>query len=159
MASDVVNPPAGAYHLTVVGNVRRRSPDGSPAAGGGPPPPVSTGYWLATQGGPVFGTGGAGALGGMTVTGTAGPVVSIASTADGRGYWRSPRMAMSRRSATPTITVTHPPKVSSRRTSSPWPVSANGQGYYLLGKDGGLFTFGNAKFTDRSPAWASTSKT
>jgi hypothetical protein len=152
VASDVVNPPAGTYHLTVVGNVQAAVPPTAPPP---PvvttPPPVSAGYWLATRGGEVFGTGGAGAFGGMTVTSTTGPVVSIASTPDGRGYWEVTQNGYVQAFGDahnygdpPSEGVKPKDVIAMARTT-------NGQGYYLLGKDGGLFTFGNAKFHGSVP--------
>jgi outer membrane protein assembly factor BamB len=75
--------------------VSRVSPYSSPIGGGTTvtitgtdrftsfPPP---GYWLATAGGAVFAAGQAPGLG-RTQVASSDPVVGIASTADGRGYW------------------------------------------------------------------------
>ena len=45
------------------------------------------GYWLATKSGLVYGEGGATALGGIATSPSTGPVVGIAGTPTGKGYW------------------------------------------------------------------------
>ena len=45
------------------------------------------GYWLATRGGSVYGAGAAPSLGGMVTSAATGPVVGIAGTPTGKGYW------------------------------------------------------------------------
>ena len=140
--------------------LRRRSVSGIAARGAGststtssvsPPPPRTSGYWLVTADGTVYGFGNAGQLG--SATGTPSPVSGIAATPDGGGLLdRDPerqRLHVRRRrfyGSLPGDGVT-----PSRPVIGLVP-TASEQGYWLIGGDGGIFAFGDAPFVGSLPA-------
>ena len=125
--------------------------------------PMGGGYWLVGKDGGVFNFGASGFYGstytlGLTgLSGThplASPVVAMAATPDGKGYWLVTQDGTVYSfgdakfyGSTYTLGLTglsgrHPlsaPIVGI--TSTP-----TGGGYWLVGKDGGIFSFGDAKF-------------
>ncbi|MHB8190377.1 MAG: CAP domain-containing protein [Ferrimicrobium sp.] len=125
--------------------------------------PAGPGYWLVAKDGGVFNFGGAPFLGStysFGITGLTGshplnaPIVGIAPTANGQGYWLVAKDGgvfnfgnASFHGSTYSFGITglggpHPlnaPIVGIAPT-------ANGQGYWLVAKDGGVFNFGNASF-------------
>ena len=74
------------------------------------------------------------------------PDLAIASTRTGNGLLaarrRRRRVRLRRRRASTARRVDR----RTARRSSPWRPTPSGRGYYLLGADGGVFTFGNARF-------------
>jgi hypothetical protein len=115
--------------------------------GQGAPP----GYWLASADGQVFGTGGATVFGSLTTT-SADPVVGIAHTADGGGYWEVTRDGEVKNLGDagfyqdlPSLHVSASDVVAVAPTT-------DGRGYWLIGRDGGLFAFGDAKYHGSLPA-------
>ena len=112
-------------------------------------PPL--GYWVAARSGEVFGAGGAKAMGGINVSAATGPVVGIASTPSGKGYWvvtshgvvaafgdaRSFGDLPGERVTTKDIVAIAP--------------TSDGRGYWLVGRDGGLFSFGDARYHGSVP--------
>jgi len=154
LASGVVNPPAGDYSLSVLGDIEADTFSSPPSSTTSPAPTytASAGYWLVTKTGTVYGVGGATSLGNVTTSATTGPVVGIASTPDGEGYWVV--------TADGTVNALGDAQsygdlpaddVKATDIVSIAP-TANGQGYWLVGKDGGLFAFGDAKFYGSVPA-------
>lgn len=112
-----------------------------------PPPPA---YWLAARDGQVFAAGTARALGGTTVP-AADPVVGIAATSDGGGYWVVTASGTIRsfgdalyRGDLPGIGV----HVSDIVAIAP---TGDGRGYWLIGRDGGEFAFGDARYHGSLP--------
>jgi hypothetical protein len=111
------------------------------------PPP---GYWLATSDGDIFAAGQAPALGRSFAT-SADPVVGVAPTADGRGYW----------TVTANGTVENFGDAQPHGTLPDLGVNVNnivaiaptgdGGGYWLIGKDGGEFAFGDAHYHGSLP--------
>ena len=74
------------------------------------------------------------------------PIVGMAPTPSGTGYW----LVASRRrhlhaSATRRSTA-RPAACTSTSRSSAWRATPTGHGYWLVASDGGIFTFGDAKF-------------
>jgi len=112
----------------------------------------SAGYWLATKQGAVFGLEGAQSLGGITTSASTGPVVGIASTPTGHGYWVV--------TADGTVAAfgdakLHGDLVTARAKASDIVAIAptfDGGGYWLVGRDGGLFAFGDATYHGSLPA-------
>ncbi|HEX5267588.1 MAG TPA: hypothetical protein VFW24_12520, partial [Acidimicrobiales bacterium] len=117
------------------------------------------GYWLVGADGGVFSFGDAqfegSAYTATPVTGPlagrlATPIVGMAPTADGHGYWlvasgggvftfgRAPYLGSmgGRRLSGPVVAVTP---------------TRDHAGYWLVGSDGGVFTFGNAVFRGAGP--------
>jgi hypothetical protein len=146
-ASGVVNPPAGNYTISVLGNIEATTSASAAAL-----PTASGGYWLVTKNGAVYGVGGATALGKVTTSASTGPVVGIASTPDGKGYWVLTRDGTvsafgdaQSYGDLPADDVTASDIVAIAPT-------ADGRGYWLVGRDGGLFAFGDAKFYGSVPA-------
>jgi hypothetical protein len=144
-ASNVVNPPAGSYSLSVLGDIQATTSASSP-------PTAAAGYWLVTKTGTVYGVGGAASLGSVTTSASTGAVVGIASTTDGKGYW-----VVTADGAVSAFgdAQSHGDLPGDRVTASDIVAiapTADDQGYWLVGKDGGLFAFGDAKFYGSVPA-------
>jgi hypothetical protein len=148
-ASSVVNPAAGNYSLSVLGDIQATTPS---TASSTPPVTAAAGYWLVTKTGTVYGVGGATSLGNVTTSTSTGPVVGIASTPDGKGYWvvtaDGTVSAFGDAQSYGDLPVDQV-KASDIVSMAP---TADGQGYWLVGKDGGLFAFGDAKFFGSVPA-------
>ena len=111
----------------------------------------SKGYWLASAGGAVTGFGGVRSLGGAVGASSGNPVVGIATTPSGNGYFVVTRNG--------TVTargdaVSHGDlpgagvKVSDIVEIAP---TSDGKGYWLIGADGGEFAFGDARFHGSLP--------
>jgi hypothetical protein len=148
-ASSVVNPAAGNYSLSVLGDVQATTPSTASAT---PPVTAAAGYWLVTRTGTVYGVGGATSLGNVTTSTSTGPVVGIASAPDGKGYWvvtaDGTVSAFGDAQSYGDLPADH---VTASDIVSIAP-TADGQGYWLVGRDGGLFAFGDAKFFGSVPA-------
>jgi hypothetical protein len=111
---------------------------------------TSKGYWLASADGSVLGYGGALSLGGASAT-SADPVVGIAATPTGNGYFVVTRngTVTTRGDAVyagdlPGLSV----DVSDIVGIAP---TADGRGYWLVAADGGEFAFGDAHFHGSLP--------
>jgi hypothetical protein len=109
------------------------------------------GFWISSAGGKVFGAGNASVYGSLSVSATANPVVGIASTPDGKGYWEvtrngsvAPYGDARDYNDLPGIHV----RVSNIVAIAP---TADGKGYWLVGADGGEFAFGDAHFHGSIP--------
>jgi predicted alpha-1,2-mannosidase len=153
---------------------------GTPAAPAGPAPtpmpaPIvavaapadGKGYWMVDNGGAVEPVGGAPFYGDPAtqgVTRLAAPIVGLAAAPDGQGYWLvgadggvyafgSARFYGNTYTAGLTgLSGPHPlaaPIVSIVPTAS-------GQGYWLVGKDGGVYAFGDAQYQGSVPGLPST---
>jgi len=130
---------------------------------GGVAIPGGKGYWLVSQNGVVYPFGSAQSLGDMYSLGFTGlggthplpaPVVAIATTHNGNGYW----LATSDGSVYSFGTAKfHGSTFNYGLTglSGPHPLNApivgmattpNANGYYLVAADGGVFNFGSAEF-------------
>ena len=113
------------------------------------------GYWLVATDGGVFAFGDAkfrGSLGGRRLN---APIVGMAATPSGRGYWLVARdggvfcfgdakflgSAAGKATAPVVGVAAHPPAATETD-----PAGAVGDGYWLVARDGGVFTFGAAKF-------------
>ncbi len=146
-ASGVVNPPAGNYTISVLGNI-----EAATSASATTLPTASGGYWLVTKNGAVYGVGGATSLGNVTTSASTGPVVGIAGTPDGNGYWvltaDGTVSAFGDARSYGDLPADH---VTASDIVAIAP-TADGNGYWLVGKDGGLFAFGDAKFYGSVPA-------
>jgi hypothetical protein len=126
------------------------------------PPPVGDGYWLAGADGGVFSYGSAPFVGSAAGLHLNRPIVAAAATPDHRGYWlvaadggvfafgdaryagSVPGLGLA-----PAGTPGPAPHLSS-------PIvgvvpSAGGRGYLLVGSDGGVFAFGDARFAGSCP--------
>src|SRR5665213_3514482 len=93
--------------------------------------PRARSYWAVTANGQVFqGFGMPSPLGDPASGGVvlAAPLVSIAATPSGSGYWLAGAAV---RLAAPIVGIAATP---------------SGRGYWLLGADGGVFTFGDAPY-------------
>lgn len=129
------------------------------------PTPLGTGYWLAQAGGGVYSFGGArfyGSTYSLGLTGLGGarplaaPIVSMARTPDGKGYWLVGADggvfgfgdAHFYGSLPSHHIVPFGPIVSMAAT-------LDGKGYWLLGADGGVFSFGDARYSGRGTDWLS----
>jgi hypothetical protein len=147
VASGVVNPGAGNYSLSVLGDIEAAT--SSSAASASTP---SAGYWLATKTGTVYGVGGATSFGDATTSASTGPVVGIAGTSDGKGYWVVTADGSVRAFGdAPSFGDLPAENVKTSDIVAIAP-TADGRGYWLVGKDGGVFTFGDAKYHNSVPA-------
>jgi len=126
----------------------RGPPTGSstPINGGTKPPVVrpsgAGGYWLVTSSGQVLSYGRPAAT---TAVGPGAPVVAMASTPDGLGYW----LARADGTVLAGGTATHHGDLEGKALNRPivsMASSSSGRGYWLMGSDGGIFTFGDARF-------------
>jgi hypothetical protein len=98
----------------------------------------------------VFAAGSAPSLGGTTTT-RANPVVGIAATRDGQGYWLVERDGNVLAFGSATLHGTLPrlhTHVSDIVAIAP---TGDGGGYWLIGRDGGEFAFGDAHYHGSLP--------
>jgi hypothetical protein len=117
-----------------------------PAAGLPAPGAVaSTGYDLAASDGGIFSFGGAGFYGSMGGHRLNQPIVGLAATADGRGYWEVARdggiFAFG--------DARFYGSMGGHRLNQPivgLAATADGRGYWEVARDGGIFAFGDALF-------------
>ena len=102
------------------------------------------GYWATTPAGVVQGRGDASALGSAPPRLNA-PIVDIARTADGRGYW-----LLGQDGGIFTFgTAAFHGSTGNMRLNQPvvgMTPTRSGNGYWLVARDGGIFTFGDAAF-------------
>ena len=73
------------------------------------------------------------------------PIVGMAVTPDGGGYWLVNAPAASTCSATPLLTARSPGSTCHPRSSA-WRPPPTAGGYWLVASDGGIFAFGDARF-------------
>jgi hypothetical protein len=102
------------------------------------------GFWAVTTSGVVQGRGDGGALGSAPPRLNA-PIVDIARTADGRGYWL---LGQDGGIFTFGTAVFHG-STGDMRLNQPvvgMTPTRSGNGYWLVARDGGIFTFGDAAF-------------
>ena len=109
------------------------------------------GYRLSAADGAVFGAGNAVEYSSFETTPAVDPVVGIASTPDGKGYWEATRDGDVARfgdaasyNDLPGLHV----KVDDIVAIAP---TSDGNGYWLIGADGGEFAFGDAGFHGSLP--------
>jgi hypothetical protein len=129
------------------------------------PPPSPHGYWLVGGDGGIFNFGSAtfeGSTGSLKLT---RPVVGITPTASRQGYWLDasdggvfafgdapfegsiPQLGI--------LPVGYPNPTGARQLAAPivgMVPSTTGHGYFMVGADGGVFAFGDAKFAGSCPA-------
>ena len=109
------------------------------------------GYWLATRGGHVYGSGAAPSLGGMTTSSTSGPLVGMAATPSAKGYWMVTANGTVRTAGNAKFYGDLPNLGKHVMDVVAIAPTTDGHGYYLVGADGGFFTFGDAKFHGSVP--------
>lgn len=109
------------------------------------------GYRLSAANGKVTGSGNATEYGSLSTSPTTDPVVGIASTPDGKGYWEVTRSGGVARygdagnyNDLPGLHVHVDDIVAIAPTS-------DGKGYWLIGADGGEFAFGDAGYHGSLP--------
>ena len=112
----------------------------------------AVGYWLATANGQVYGQGAAGSYGGFPVTTTTGPVVGIAGVPSAKGYWVVTAAGNVSKHGTDIGFYGDPPGLGKHISNIvAMAATSDGKGYYLVGSDGGIFTFGDARFHGSVP--------
>jgi hypothetical protein len=135
------------------------TPDPSPA------PTTSTtgnsGYWLVGSDGGIFSFGSAGFYGSTGAVKLQRPVVGITPTQDNKGYWlvASDGGIFSFGDAgyygsIPGAGLAPAGSSNPKRLNAPivgMVPSADGGGYFMVASDGGVFTFGDAKFAGSCP--------
>jgi hypothetical protein len=114
-------------------------------------PGVGGGYRLSAANGKVSGSGNAQEYGSLSTSPTSNPVVGLASTTDGKGYWEVTRDGGVARfgdagnyNDLPGLHVRVDDIVAIAPTS-------DGKGYWLIGGDGGEFAFGDAGYHGSLP--------
>ena len=108
--------------------------------------PDGRGYWLVASDGGIFSFGDARFYGSTGSIALNQPVVGMAATPDGRGYWL---VAVGRRDLQ--LRGRPVPRVDRRASPSTgrwwaWPPPPTARGYWLVASDGGIFSFGRARF-------------
>jgi hypothetical protein len=149
------------YAITYVPGTSVVSPASSSGSNTGSPP-TGHGYWLVGTDGGIFTFGAAQFYGSTGSLALNRPVVGITPTADRRGYWlvasdggifsfgdtqfygSIPGLGLSP-AGTPGPHALNAPIVGAVP-------SADGLGYFMVGSDGGVFAFGDAKFEGSCPA-------
>ncbi|MDA8309408.1 MAG: right-handed parallel beta-helix repeat-containing protein, partial [Actinomycetota bacterium] len=126
-------------------------------------PIPGSGYWELASDGGVFTFGSAGFYGSAAGRALGSPVVGMAPTFDQGGYWLAEANgavsgfgdaanygSMAGKSlGAPIVGIAPTPYIpSSTPGGTPTP---DGKGYWLVGQDGGVFTFGDAKFYGSLP--------
>jgi hypothetical protein len=112
----------------------------------------AVGYWLATANGQVYGQGAAGSYGGFPVTTTTGPVVGIAGVPSAKGYWLVTNAGNVSKHGSDIGFYGDPPGLGKHISNIvAMAATSDGKGYYLVGSDGGIFTFGDARFHGSVP--------
>ncbi len=109
------------------------------------------GYWLSAAQGGVFSGGNARGYGSINTSAATDPVVGIASTPDGHGYWevtRNGSVAHFGDAANYNDLPGLHKVVNDIVAIAP---TSNGKGYWLVGADGGEFAFGDAGFHGSLP--------
>ena len=112
----------------------------------------AVGYWLATANGQVYGQGAAGSYGGFPVTTTTGPVVGIGGVPSAKGYWVVTAAGNVSKHGSDISFYGDPPGLGKHISNIvAMAATSDGKGYYLVGSDGGIFTFGDARFHGSVP--------
>jgi hypothetical protein len=140
-------PQVAAEYLTLREDGGKGSGGGG-SSGSGKPAPAA--YWLAASDGQVFAAGSAPSLGGLQVP-ASDPVVDIAATPDGRGYWIVTAGGTVRAFGDAAFRGDLPAdgvRVSDIVAIAP---TGDGHGYWLIGRDGGEFAFGDARYHGSLP--------
>ena len=131
----------------VLGDVVGRMPAGASAVHIEPTPSMG-GYWINDDRGGVYSFGDAAALGGINSSALqAGEkVISLSATPSGQGFWlftTKGRVFGKGVGADNFGDLANVKLNGAIQSSIPTPT---GKGYYMVGSDGGVFTFGDAKF-------------
>src|SRR5580658_4122586 len=112
------------------------------------------GYWTVTPAGAVTPHGAAPSLGSPALSNLrlAQPIVGMAATTDGNGYWlvASDGGIFSYGDAT---FYGSTGSIALNRPVVGMAVTTDGRGYWLVGFDGGVFTFGDANFFGSTAGW------
>jgi hypothetical protein len=130
--------------------------------GGSTITPVQPGYWIVGADGGVFSFGSAQFYGSAVNLKLQSPVVGIAPTPEGGGYWlvASDGGVFSFGDANfygsiPGLGIAPDDSTIPHRLNAPIvgiTPSHDGRGYFLVAADGGVFTFGDAKFEGSCPS-------
>jgi hypothetical protein len=103
------------------------------------------GYWLAARDGTVFGLGSAASLGGIRTT-SGGPVVGIAGSTDGKGYFVATAGGVVTAFGDLKSYGDLQSKKIVRSDIVAIVATADARGYWLIGADGEVYNFGDAAF-------------
>ncbi len=120
-------------------------------------PAPGSGYWLTTTTGEVSSFGSAGFYGSLSKAALTAPVVGMAPTLDQGGYWLAPSNGgvsafgdatsygsmAGKPLASPVVGIAATPVAPAAPGGTSTPA---GNGHWLVAKDGGVFTFGDAAF-------------
>ena len=149
-----------SFTLTVNAPAAPTPPASSPPPAS--PPPATHGYWLVGSDGGIFSFGTAGFHGSTGSIHLQRPIVGITPTADRNGYWLVASdggiFAFGDAGFHGSIPGrrTAPGGIRACRTASTPPIvgmvpSSDGGGYFMVSSDGGVFAFGDAKFSGSCP--------
>ena len=109
-----------------------------------------TGYWLAASNGQVFAAGTTPALGGFATSG-GDPVVGLAATGDGFGYWVVTADGSVKAFGDAVYAGDLPAAGAHVSDIAALAPTGDGRGYWLIGRDGGEFAFGDAAYHGSLP--------
>jgi len=115
---------------------------------------AATGYWVVDRRGGVAAGGGAPDLGGLRpVTHLWGPIVAMAATPDGDGYWLASATGDVHNLGDARYYGRVPPGRLGGTTSQVVGIAAtaDGRGYWLASSAGGVYSFGDARFYGSAP--------
>ena len=118
--------------------VRPSNPKPAPSAASG------DGYWVLGRDGGVFTFGAAQYEGSLPARGVTTPAAAMVGRRDGTGYWIVDERGLVHAFDTPYLgDMRYVPLNAPIISMAPTP---SGNGYWLLAADGGIFTFGDARF-------------
>ncbi|HEV2362471.1 MAG TPA: hypothetical protein VGS21_12280 [Acidimicrobiales bacterium] len=109
------------------------------------------GFWTADASGAVFHAGTAPAEGSLNTNAATNPVVGIAPTPDGKGYWEVTRNGTVAGYGDAKSYGDLPGQHITVNNIVAIAPTADGHGYWLIGADGGEFTYGDARFHGSLP--------
>jgi parallel beta-helix repeat protein len=145
---------AGASATTIAGNTVSTFPKGSAVFN---VPTPGSGYWLSAADGGVFNYGQAGFYGSTGGVKLNAPIVGLAPSPDQGGYWEVAKdggvfnfgdagfygSTGGMKLNAPIVGMAATPYGVAQPPASP---ATTGKGYWLVASDGGVFSFGDAKF-------------
>jgi surface antigen len=152
---------SGFIHIADLGQAPSPMTPPSTGAPSNPPPPGTHGYWLVGSDGGVFSFGASTFYGSTGSVGLQRPVAGITPSADRGGYWlvASDGGTFSFGDSgyfgsIPGIGLAPADRTARPRLNAPilgMVPTSDGQGYFLVGSDGGVFAFGDATYEGSCP--------
>ncbi len=152
---------SGFIHFDDLGTTNEAMTPASTGAPANPPPSGAHGYWLVGSDGGVFRFCSSTIYGSTGSIGLQRPVVGITPTADRGGYWLVASDGgifsfgdSSYHGSIPGIGLAPADSTAPKRLNAPilgMVPSPDGQGYFMVASDGGVFAFGDAAYEGSCP--------